>query len=165
MRGIINNVILYEMRAQALGILVANTQEALERFGQGAENTPHGRTERLASLVNDLTTDMRDMLTRFWFLKERKQKKNEPMTGDQVKSLADFARFAKALTKDVRSLVTHFQKAHGRTFDKKFDKEVKQMESHVKKRLKEFDESLEETLADTRNICKERPKEYVGRTM
>ena len=151
------------MHAEALGILVANTQNALEHFGQGAENISDRHTERLTSLVNDLTTDIRDMLTRFWFLKERKQRKDEPMTGDQVRSLADFADFIKALTKDVRSLVTRFQKAHGRTFDKKFDKEVKQMESHVKKRLKEFDESLEETLADTRNACEERLRECVGK--
>lgn len=165
MRGIINNIILYEMRAQTLGILVANTQKALGHFGQGAENISDRHTERLTSLVNDLTTDMRDMLTRFWFLKERKQKKNEPMTGDQVDNLANFADFTKALTKDIRSLVARFQKAHGRTFEKKFDKELKQIETHVKKRLKEFDRSLEDTLAGTRSTCKEGLREYVGKGM
>jgi len=157
MKGLIDKVItVYEMRANAMGVLMANTEKALEEVAPESRKTANEQTKRLDNFVKDLTRDVSDTLTRFWFLKERKQRKHEQMTDDEVRILTAFANFTKTLAKDIRSLTDRFEKTRGQTFEKKFDKEVKQMETYAKDRLKGFDESLEETLTGTRNTWKKR---------
>jgi len=147
MKGLIDKVITcYEMRANAMGILVANTQEALEQLAPEGEKIANKQAERLDNFVKNLTTDLNNMLTRFYFHKELKR-----MTNPQTRALADFANFTKTLAKDVRLLLSRLQKAHSQTFEKKFDKEVKQMETYIKARLKGFDKALEKTLTGSRN--------------
>jgi len=139
MSGIIDNITtFYGMRAKALSVLVANTEKVLKEFAPDREKMADEHAEKLDDFVEDITTDVRDTFTRFWFQKERKQKKNEAMTDEQVKNLVDFANFTKTLAKDVRSLPTRFHDVHGR----KFDKELRQIETYVKKRLREFDKAL-----------------------
>ena len=143
MRGIIRNIIAsYEMRARALGILVTNTHKVLEEFGPDTETKANEQREKLQNFVKVLTIDVNDMLTRFWFRKERKQINHEQMTDAEVRNLADFANFAETLAKDIRSLLIHFEDVRGQRFEEEFDKEVKQMETYVKKRLKEFEKTL-----------------------
>jgi hypothetical protein len=137
---------------------VANTQKALEQFAPEGEKIANKQAERLDNFVKNLTTDLKNMLTRFYFHKERKR-----MTGAQIRALADFANFTKTLTKDASSLLYHFEKPYDQTFEKKFDKEVKQMEIYIKGRLKGFDKILEQTLTGTRNRWKERLRQYVGK--
>lgn len=139
----------YGMRAKALSVLVANTEKVLKEFALDREKMADEHTEKLDSLVEDITTDVRDTFTRFWFQKERKQRKNEAMTDEQVKNLVDFANFTKTLAKDVRSLPTRFHELRGR----KLDKELRQIETYVKKRLKEFDEALNETRSSEKWGC------------
>lgn len=162
MKGIIDNIMtFYDLQAKALGILIANTQNALEASDR--ERIADQQAERIENFVKDLVMDLNNRITRFYFLKEHKQRKNESMNSDQIKNLVDFANFTKTLTKDVRLLLTRFQKTHGQTFEKKFDKEIKQMETYVKGRLKGFDKTLEESLTGTHNTWKERLKEYAGK--
>jgi len=80
-----------------------------------------------------------------------------------VRILTAFANFTKTLAKDIRSLTDRFEKTRGQTFEKKFDKEIGQMEAYVKNKLKGFDEALEETLTGTRNTWKGRLRQYVGK--
>jgi len=146
MKGIIDNIItFYEMRAEALGVLVANTQKAIEESAPDRERMDSEQEEKLNNFVKDLTGDVANTLTRVWFNKERKLKGNEQMTDEEKKNLADFANFVKTLTEDLRSLLTHFQSAPGRMVGEEFDKEIGQMEIYVKKRLKEFDKVLNGT--------------------
>jgi len=164
MIGAIDKIIgFYQIQASAMHILVANTQKALEQFAPEEEKIANEQTRRLDNFVKDLTRDLSDMLTRFWFLKERMQRKNQSMTNDQIKNLADFANFTKTLVKDVRLLLNRFEKTGSQTFEKKFDKEVKQMEAYVKNRLKGFDNALEQTLTDTPKTWKEQLRRYVGK--
>ncbi len=143
MKDVIHNIItFYEMRAQTLGVLVANTQRVLEEFGPDTETKANEQREKLQNFVKVLTIDVNDMLTRFWFRKERKQINHEQMTDAEVKNLADFANFAETLAKDIRSLLIHFEDVRGQQFEEGFDKEVKQMETYVKKKLKEFEKTL-----------------------
>lgn len=143
MRGIIRNIIaIYQMRAETLGVLVANTQRVLEEFGPDTETKANEQREKLQNFVKVLTIDVNDMLTRFWFQKERKQINHGQMTDAEVKNLADFANFAETLAKDIRSLLIHFEDVRGQRFEEEFDKEVKQMETYVKKRLKKFEKTL-----------------------
>jgi hypothetical protein len=138
MRGIINNIInFYEIQAIALSVLVANTQKALEQSEK--ERKANEQIQRVENLVKDLN----NMLTRFYFLKERKNRKQEQMTDSQVKAMTGFAIFVKTLTDNVRSLLRRFQ--HGLTFEERVDEEIRELEASVRRRLKEFDVALDET--------------------
>jgi len=139
MRGIINNIInFYEIQTKALAVLVANTQKALEQSEK--ERKANEQIQRVESFVKDLN----NMLTRFYFLKERKDRKQEPMTDGQVKAVTEFAIFVKTLTEKVCSLLYRFQE--NQTFEEKIDEEIKRLETYVKKSIKEFDEVLEDTM-------------------
>ena len=146
MRDVIHNIItFYEMRANALGVLVANTQKALKEFAPDKKEIANEQVKKLDNFVDGLTTELRDMLARFWFLKEREQRNHLRMTDDQVKKLTDFCNFVKGVTEDVHSLLTRFQEGPGQTFEQEFDKEVEQIQAYIKNRLKVFDEVLTET--------------------
>lgn len=152
MRGIIDNIItFYEMRAEAMGVLVANTQKAIEELAPDREGMDSEQEEKLNNFVKDLTGDVTNTLTRFWFQKERKLRNNEQMSDDEVRNLVDFTNFVKTLTEDLHSLLTRFQSATGRMVGEEFDKEIGQMEIYVKKRLKEFDKVLNGTNKTLRN--------------
>lgn len=124
------------MRAKALSILVANSEKALNELDR--KRKAHQQAEKLENFVKDVAIDLDNMLTRFYFQKERRQ-----MTDAQTKTLEDFVNFTKTLTKKVRSLLTPFQKSQ--TFEERLDRETKEIEIQVKQRLKEFDEVLSET--------------------
>ena len=139
MRGIINNIItFYDLQAEALGILIANTQNALEESDKDRKAIQ--QAEKVDNFVKDLTMNVNNMLTRFYFLKEHKD-----MTEEQAKTLVDFVNFVKTLTRNVHLLICRFQKVNGQTFEEKLDKEIKEMEAQVKRRLKEYDEALSGT--------------------
>jgi len=140
MREIINNIMtFYDMRVADLGVLVANSKKALKEFSR--ERKADGQAERIENFAKDLTTEINDMLTKFYFYKKRKQ-----MTSAQTRALADFAAFVKILAKQVCSLLARFEK--NQTFEEKIDKGMKELETQVKVRLKEYDEALSETLKD-----------------
>lgn len=142
MRGVIDNIIsFYEMRAKALAVLVANTQKVLKET-ERKEKTEE-QAKKIENFVKDITMRINNMLTKFYFLKERKNRKQEQMTNAQTRALVDFVNFVKTLTKNVQSLLRRFQ--NSQTFEEKLDKEMKEIESHVRRRLKEFDEVLQET--------------------
>jgi DNA anti-recombination protein RmuC len=165
MRGIIDNVIApYEMRAEVLGVLVANIEEALRAESAGdRESKADEQAKKLEDILKDLTIDVNSMLTRFWFQKERHDRKNESMSDEQVKNIADFAGFTKTLTENVRSLQRQLDGINGQTFERKLDEEIEQIERCVKKKLKEFDEALKETRPGLGNTWKKRLKQYAGK--
>jgi DNA anti-recombination protein RmuC len=164
MRGIIDNVIApYEMRAEVLGVLVANIEEALRGSAADRESKGDEQAKKLEDRLTDLTMDVNSMLTRFWFQKERHDRKNESMSDEQVKNIADFAGFTKTLTENVRSLQRQLNGINGQTFEQKLDGEIKQIERGAKKKLKEFDAALRETRAGPGNNWKKRLKQYAGK--
>ena len=163
MRGIIDNVIApYEMRAEVLGVLVANIEEALRESAADRESKADEQAKKLEDRLQDLTMDVNSMLTRFWFQKERHDRKNESMSDEQVKNIADFAGFTRTLTENVRSLQRQLDGINGQTFERKLDEEIEQIERGVKKKLKEFDEALKKTRAGLGNNWKKRLKQYAG---
>jgi hypothetical protein len=142
MKGIINKIInFYQMQAEALNVLLANTQKALEQSEE--ERKADEQAQRVENFVRNLTMDLNNMLAKFYFLKDRKNRRQEQMTDRQAKAITEFAVFAKTLTKNVCSLLKRFQE--GRTFEEKIDKEIRELEAGVGRRLKEFDEALDET--------------------
>lgn len=145
MRGIIDNIMtFYDMQAKAQGILIANTQKALDESDK--DRKANEQAERIENFVKDLTTDLNNMLKKLYWLKERKNRKQEQMTDSQMKAVTEFAIFVKTLTEKVCSLLTRFEK--NQTFEEKIDKGMKELETQVKVRLKEYDEALSETLKD-----------------
>lgn len=139
MRGIINNIInFYQMQAEALGVLLANTQKAIDQSEK--ERNADEQIQRVESFVKDLTMNLNNMLTKFYFLKDRKNRKQEQMTDSQVKATTEFAIFVKTLTENVRSLLRRFQDGQG--FEEKIDEEIRGLETCAGKKLKEFDKAL-----------------------
>lgn len=138
MKGIINNIInLYEMQAKTLGVLVANTQKALE------QSEKERKVNEQIKRVEDFVKDLNNMLTRFYFLKERKKRRQEQMTDRQMKALTEFTILVKTLARKVSSLLNRIQE--NRTFEEKIDKQIRELEVSVRHRLKDFDAALDET--------------------
>ncbi len=142
MRGIINNIInFYQIQAKALSVLVTNTQKALEQSEK--ERKANEQAERIKSFVKELTMDLNKILTKFYWLKERKKRRHEEMTSDQVKAMVDCAHWVKSLTKKVQPVLEYFRKSP--TFAEKVDRDMKELEAHIKAQLKRFNEVLGET--------------------
>ncbi len=141
MRGIIDNIIAsYDMQAKALGILVANTQKALKE--SDGKRKANEQIQRVENFVKDLIMNLNNVLTKFYWLKERKKRRHEEMTPDQVNAMVDFAHWVKSLTPKVPSVLKYFRKSP--TFAEKVDKDMKELEAHIKAQLKRFNEILEE---------------------
>jgi len=139
MRDIINNIItFYGIQAEALGILVTNTQKVLKESQRERKAKEHA--ERIGNSVKGLATDLNNMITRIYFLEEHKD-----MTKEQTATLMNFVNFVKTSTENIQSLLARFQKANGRTFEEKLDREIEEIEAHIKQRLKVYDEALSGT--------------------
>ncbi len=104
------------------------------------------QAERVKNFVKDLIMDLNNMLTKFYWLKERKQKRHEEMTPDPVNGMVNFTHFVKFLTEKVHSVLGYFQKSP--TFAEKIDGEMKDSEARIKAEIKKNNEVLEE-LPDT----------------
>ena len=142
MKGIIDNIITsYDMQVKALGILVANTQKALEQSEK--EGKANEKVQKVENFVRNLIMNLNNMLAKFYFLRERKNRKQEQMTDKQVKAITGFVIVVETLTENVRSLLRRFQ--DGQTFEEKIDEEIRGLETCVGQKLKEFDKTLDET--------------------
>ena len=142
MQGIIDNIInSYDTQAEVLGVLVANTQKALDESEN--EGNADEQVEKVENFVRSLVMNLNNMLTKFYFLRDRKNRKQEQMTDRQVKATTEFVIFVGSLTGKVRSLLRRFQDGH--TFEEKIDEEIKGLETCVGQKLKEFDKALDET--------------------
>ncbi|PKL50074.1 MAG: hypothetical protein CVV39_02080 [Planctomycetes bacterium HGW-Planctomycetes-1] len=142
MRGIINNIInFYQMQAEVLDVLLANTQKAMEQSKK--ERKADEQVRRMENFVKDLTMNLNNMLAKFYFLKDRKNRNQEQMTDRQVNAATEFPIFVKTVTENVRSLLRRFQE--NQTFEEKVDEEIKGLETCVGQKLKEFDKALAET--------------------
>ncbi len=148
MRGIINNIInFYQIQAEALNVLVTNAQKALEQSER--ERKANDQAQRVENFIRNLIMDLNSMFTRFYFFKDRKNRRQGPMTDRQANVMAEFVIFVKTLTKNVCSLLNRFQQ--GQTFEEKVDKEMRELEASVSQKLREFDKALDET-SDTLTI-------------
>ena len=142
MRGIINNIInFYDTETKILDVLITNTQKALEQSEK--ERKANEQVQRVENFVKDLIMNLNNMLTKFYFFKDRKNRKREQMTDKQVKAITKFAVFVKTLAGNAGSLLKRFQ--HSLTFEEKVDEEIRELEASVGRRLKEFDAALDET--------------------
>ena len=142
MKGIIDNIItFYSIQAKELSILVANTQKALDELD--TKRKANEQSERMENFVKNLTTNLNNMLTKFYWLKERKKRRHEEVTTEQVNAMVDFAHWVKSLTGKVGFILEYFRKSP--TFAEKVDRDMKELESHIKAQLKRFNEVLDET--------------------
>jgi len=79
-------------------------------------------------------TSNHNMLAKFNFLKERKNRKQGQLTGSPVKAVTRFAIFVKALARKVCSLFNRLWENH--TFEEKLDKEIMELEACIGRKLK-----------------------------
>lgn len=146
MINVIGRIISFsQMQAAVMSILMTNTQKALHESAPYEEGLAGPQNERLNKFSKSVTTAVSDMLTRFWFQIERKQREHKPMSDDEIKNVRDFVGFVSTLTKNMRSLPNHLQSVDNLTFEAEFDKKLHEVEAYTKKRLQEFDEALDET--------------------
>ena len=124
-----------------MGVLVANTQKALEQSEK--ERKANAQMQRVENFVKDLTMNLNNMFTRFYWLKERKKRRHEEITSDQVNTMVDFAHWVKSLIKKVQHVLEYFRKSPA--FAGRVDKDIKELEAHIKAQLKKFNEILDET--------------------
>lgn len=129
------------MQAKALGLLVTNTQKSLEQSEK--ERKANEQVQRVENFIKELTMDLNNMLTKFYWLKERKKRHHEEITSNQVNAMVDFAHLVKSLIKKVQPVLEYFRKSP--TFAEKVDKDIKELEAHIKAQLKKFNEILDET--------------------
>jgi DNA-binding transcriptional regulator GbsR (MarR family) len=159
MGGIIDKIIrFYQMRSEALGIVVGDTGKALREAER--EKKDNEETEKLKSFAKNMTCDVNNMLKRFYFRKERKKKRCQRLSDEEVTAMADFVNFTKVLAVSVSSLLNRLRK--NETFEEKLDEELKQLETHVKKRIKEFDEVLEDALSGRGRMFIKRLAKHAG---
>jgi len=79
-------------------------------------------------------TSNHNMPAKFYFLKDRENRKHEQLTGSQVKAVTEFAIFVKALASKVCSLLSRLWENH--TFEEKLDKEIMELEACIGRKLK-----------------------------
>jgi len=142
MTGTINNIInFYQMQAETLGVLVANTQKALEQSEK--ERKADRQMQRVENFVKEWTMDLNNMLTRFYWLRERKGRQGKEITSDQANAMVEFALWVKSLIKTVQPVLEYFRKSP--TFAERVDRDIKELEVHIKAQLKKFNEIIDET--------------------
>ena len=129
------------MQAEAQTIFLANILKALEQSEK--ERKINEQIQKVEEFVKDLVMNLNNMLTKFYFLKDRKNRRQEQLTDRQVRAMTEFTIFVKTLTKNVCSLLMHF--LENQTFEEKIDKEIKELEAGIGRKLREFDKALEET--------------------
>jgi len=129
------------MQAEVLDVLLANTQKAIDQSGK--EGNADEQAQKVENFVRNLIMNLNNMLAKFYFLKDRKNRRQEQMTDRQVKAATEFPIFVKTVTENARSLLRRFQE--NQTFEEKVDEEIKGLETCVGQKLKEFDEALDET--------------------
>lgn len=152
MIDVIGRIISFsQMQAAVMSILMTNTEKALHEFAPYEEDIGGPQNERLNKFSKSVTTAVGDMLTRFWFQIERKQRENKPMSDDEIKNVRDLVSFVRNLIENMRSLPNHFQSIDNRTFEAEFDKKLQEVEAYTKKRLQEFDEALDGTGKDLKS--------------
>lgn len=146
MIDVIDRIINFsQMQAAVMSILMTNTQKVLHEFAPYEEYMAGPQDERLNKFSKSVTTATSDMLTRFWFQIERKQREHKPMSDNEIENIKGFVSFVSTLTENMRSLPNHLQSIDNRTFQAEFDEKLQEVEAYTKKRLQEFDEALEGT--------------------
>jgi hypothetical protein len=159
MGGIIDKIIrFYQMRSEALGIVVGNTEKALVETER--ERKANEETEKLKSFTDSLTRDLNNVLARFYFIEERKKKRYQRLSDEEVNALVDFVDFTRVLAVSVSSWLSRLRE--NETFEEKLDEEIKQLETYVKKRIKEFDEVLEDALVGRGRMFIKRLAKHAG---
>ena len=159
MSGIIDRIIrFYRMRFETLDVVLGNTEKVL--METESERKAVEETEKLQSFVKNMTWDVDNMLTRFYSRKRRKEKRCQRLSDEEVNALEGFADFARNLATSVPSWLSCLRK--NETYEEKLDEEIKRLETYVKKRIKEFDEVLEDALSGRGRMFMKRLAKRLG---
>lgn len=139
-----NIIISNDVRLKAMGGLVTDTHEILNRFSTNRKKMAAQQSKNLAGFINDLSEDVRGMLKNARNMVRQFHKENVQMNKEQARNLADFVN---GLVSGVGSMLKSFQKDHNhmsREMKAKLSGEIKDIQTEVERILGEADDLLGE---------------------
>ncbi len=149
MKKITENIIISNnVRLKAVGGLVADTHETLNRFSMDRKKMAAEQARDLAGFINGLSKDVQSMLKSAQNMVQQFHKENIQMSKEQAKNLADFVN---SLISNVGSMLDSFQKDHARMSKEmkaKLSREIKDIKAEVEKVLGDADKLMGEYNAD-----------------
>ncbi|MFH1613727.1 MAG: hypothetical protein ABIG61_01405 [Planctomycetota bacterium] len=139
-----NIIIANDVRLKAVGGLVADTHETLNRFSMDRKKMAAQQSKELGSFVNGLSKDVQGMLKSARNMVQQFHKDNMQMSKEQAKNLADFVN---GLVSSVGSMLNSFEKDHNRMSKEmkaKLTREIKDIQAEVERILSDADKLVGE---------------------
>jgi light-regulated signal transduction histidine kinase (bacteriophytochrome) len=139
-----NIIISNDVRLKAVGGLMADTRESLNRFSMDRKKMASHQSKDLAGFVNGLSKDVQGMLKSARNMVQQFHKENMQISREQAKSLADFVN---GLVSSVGSMLNSFQKDHNhmsKEMKAKLTREIKDINAEVERILGEADKLVGE---------------------
>ena len=139
-----NIIISNDVRLKAVGGLVADTHETLNRFSMDRKKMAAQQSKNLAGFVNGLSKDVQGMLKSARNMVQRFHKEKMQMSREKAKNLADFVN---NLVTDVGSMLDSIQKDHkhmSKEMKAKLTREIKDIQAEVEIILNDADELIGE---------------------
>jgi len=139
-----NIIISNDVRLKAVGGLVADTHETLNRFSMDRKKMAAQQDKDLAGFVHGLSKDVQGMLKSARNMVQQFHKDNIQMSREQVKNLADFVN---GLVSSVGSMLDSFEKNHNRM--------SKEMKAKLTREIKDIQAEVESILSDADKLVGE----------
>jgi light-regulated signal transduction histidine kinase (bacteriophytochrome) len=139
-----NIIISNDVRLKAVGGLVADTHETLNRFSIDRKKMATQQSKDLSDFVNGLSKDVQGMLKSARNMVQQFHKENMQISKEQAKNLADFVN---GLVSSVGSMLDSFQKDHNhmsKEMKVKLTREIKDIQAEVERILGEADKLVGE---------------------
>jgi len=139
-----NIIISNDVRLKAVGGLVADTHETLNRFSMDRKKMAAQQTRDLANFMNGLSKNVQDMLRSARNMVHQFHKENMQMSREQAKNLAGFVN---GLVSSVGSMLDSFQKDHNqmsKEMKAKLTREIKDIQAEVERILSDADKLVGE---------------------
>ena len=149
MKKLTENIIFSNnVRLKAVGDLVADTHETLNRFPVDRKKMAAEQARDLADFTDGLSKNVQSMLKSARNMVQQFHKENMQMSKEQAKNLADFVN---SLISNVGSMLNSFQKDHAhmsKELKAKLTREIKDIQAEVEKILGDADKLMGEFSAD-----------------
>jgi len=139
-----NIIISNDVRLKAVGGLVADTHETLNRFSMDRKKMAAQQSRDLANFMNGLSKNVQGMLKSARNMVQQFHKDNMQMSSEQAKNLADFVN---GLVSNVGSMLDSFEKDHkhmSKEMKAKLTREIKDIQTEVKRILSDADNLIGE---------------------
>jgi uncharacterized protein YicC (UPF0701 family) len=143
-----NIMISSDVRLKAVGELVADTHKTLKGFAMDRKKMAAEQAKDLASFTNGLSKNVDNLLKKAQQMIAEFHKTNRQMSKEQAKELAAFVN---DLTRDVRSMLSGFERHRSemsKELKEKLCKEIEDIQTEVEKILSDADKFVGECSSD-----------------